>query len=209
MKLERDQRDTKPPRAVAAHEWSTFPELAGTHLRWRRSERKTWDLVASNGARWASVLPPFGYRSLPIPGVIVVSGRRSDVRRVGKARDKTTELVAENTGTPVLRQVGVHFDHKAGARLEVPELVDLSPFVFPVNSRRRRQAVMSAVDRNGRTVVSYRLNLPRFALSNVAVGTSIEVVVDPGVDATSWMPLFVAATSGLLPRYFQAPGGGG
>jgi DivIVA domain-containing protein len=112
------------------------------------------------------------------------------------------ELVDE-TSIPVLYTGGWNFDHRALARILFPDQRWLR---FPVRGTRRSDAIMTAVDEAGNSVVRYRIiSSPSWPLKRHIV----EITVHPGWELTEELVLAIAISAPWLSLYFSEPGGGG
>jgi hypothetical protein len=100
----------------------------------------------------------------------------------------------------MLRIEGVNYDRKANGVVET----QIHRYTFPVQGKRRRFALMAAVDDSGRSVVLFRrAKWPgqRFV--------SCEVVVTPGQPVTPELACVIGVASPFLRLYFQSQHGGG
>jgi DivIVA domain-containing protein len=111
------------------------------------------------------------------------------------------ELVDE-TGIPVLYTSGSHWNRSAHAGISFPGQRWLR---FPVRGTRRREAIMTAVDEAGNSVVRYRIIPPGFFLRR----SIVEITVHPGWPLTDELVLAIAISAPWLNSYFSEPGSGG
>ena len=101
--------------------------------------------------------------------------------------------VVANRARVVATKTGVHKNCKALATIRFQEHC----LRLPVRGTNLGNAVMSAVDESGNTMLRLR------ALND------IEVIVHPAFDATAEVRLFVAMAWGSLVEYFEIPAQGG
>jgi DivIVA domain-containing protein len=110
------------------------------------------------------------------------------------------ELVDE-AGIPVLYTSGNHWNRSAHASISFPGQRWLR---FPVRGIRRLEAIMTAVDEAGNSVVRYRI-IPQSSLRRGIV----EITVHPGWELTDELVLAIAISAPWLNSYFLEPSGGG
>lgn len=115
------------------------------------------------------------------------------------------ELVDE-TGTPILYSSGSHFalneggPHSvAGASISFPGQRWLR---FPVRGTRRADAIMTAVDEAGNSVVRYRIIPTSFFRRNI-----VEIAVHPDWMLTDELVLAIAISAPWISSYFASAGG--
>jgi hypothetical protein len=111
------------------------------------------------------------------------------------------ELV-NKTGTPILYTSGRNFDRIAGACISFPDERSLR---FPVRGTRRANAIMTAVDEAGNSVIRYRLiPSPGFILRRRIV----EIAVHPDWKLTDELVLSIAISAPWVRSYFSEPWNG-
>jgi DivIVA domain-containing protein len=115
---------------------------------------------------------------------------RSDRFKVKEFRDET--------GTPVLYTSGMHFNGSAEGCITFPDQRWLR---FPVRCTRRANAIMTAVDQDGKKVARYRVTGWLWA-------TTMEVTVHPDWKLTDELVLAILISAPWLPYYFIREGGG-
>jgi hypothetical protein len=174
--------------------WSTFPEVSGTHIRREPTGRKRqYDLVTGDDAVLATVQDRY-----PWPGGFMLRsvrvGEHSYRIRPEKIRLKTNlELVDIETGSVDLWVEGRHYGGKTDA------VVHLSPqcwFRFPILGSSPTDEVMTAVDEMDRRVIRFRQSKTRSSQARSAA--KIEVVVNPDHKVSTELLLVIAIASGFL-----------
>jgi hypothetical protein len=114
-------------------------------------------------------------------------------RRPGRSRQaRGPAYVDATTGNPVLWIIGTHFDFRAETAVLFPGQRRLR---FPVQGSSVRNAVMTAVDESGTTLLWFRKPW----------GAAVEVVVSPGCGLTPEVLCAVAVARSWLEEYFQVP----
>jgi hypothetical protein len=144
-------------------------------------------------------------RSPDIADIITRSSRDFDGHFAANMRDdlgwgvlNVRELLDE-AGIPVLYISGSHWNHSAHASISFPGQRWLR---FPVRGTNRANAIMTAVDEAGNSVVRYRIIPVRF-------GGIVEIAVHPGWPLTDELVPAIALSAPWLNKYFSAPSGGG
>jgi DivIVA domain-containing protein len=185
--------------------WEEFDRQPGTYLRleWvkiARCELRLVDMqtIASMTYRWSDIL---GATDIPEMGdrVSINKGSFALVRMHAK---QSRELVDE-TGTPVLYISGRNFERSAQACISFPHGRRLR---FPVRGTQRANAIMTAVDEAGNSVVRYRII--RFLMGGLG-RHNIEVAVHPGWELTDELVLAITISAPWLSSYFSVQRGGG
>jgi hypothetical protein len=201
----------KEMRADEKRQWLALPHAPGTHLSWRRVKWRTWDLVSQGGSQWATLHLEGGSYVGPERCVITVKGQTFEMRGggwgIGKA-DRADRDLVDAKGISVLQRSGVHFGGVAGTSVR---LSHQGVYTFPVTGH-FHTGLMSAVDRAGKTMIRYRLHVVRLARTAVGFGYGrmrVDMMVSPQAMAIPRIELLAAATSELLPAYFQLKSGGG
>ena len=143
--------------------------------------------------------------SSDIADIITRSSRDFDGHFAANMRDdlgwgvlNVRELVDE-AGIPVLYTSGSHWNRSAHASISFPGQRWLR---FPVRGTHGLQAIMTAVDEAGNSVVRYRIIPVRF-------GGIVEIAVHPGWPLTDELVLAIAISAPWLNKYFSEPSGGG
>jgi DivIVA domain-containing protein len=108
------------------------------------------------------------------------------------------ELVDE-TGIPILYTSGRNYDHRARASILFPDQRWLR---FWIRGTGRADAIMTAVDEAGNSVVRYRIIYS--SSRNI-----VEIIVHPGWELTEELVLAIAISAPWLSPYFSVSGGGG
>jgi hypothetical protein len=110
--------------------------------------------------------------------------------------------LADATGTPILYTSGAHFNRDARGSISFPDQRWLR---FPVRGTKPANAIMTAVDEAGNSVVRYKLIPPGpgFTLRR----RNVEITVHPGWELTDELVLAIAISAPWLRTYFQQPGG--
>ncbi len=207
--------------------WHEFDKQPGMYLRmgWvgiNRRELLTMEVqtIASMRGRMSETisigemsftLRKTRFAQSPSPGIaeiITRSSRDFDGHFAANMRDNlgrrvlnVRELVDE-AGMPVLYASGSHFNYSAHASISFPGQRWLR---FPVRGTRRLEAIMTAVDEAGNSIVRYRMIPPSFFLRR----SIVEVTVHPGWPLTDELMLAIAISAPWLNSYFLEPGGGG
>ena len=104
----------------------------------------------------------------------------------------------DETGTPILYVSGQNYDHRASACIT---FCDWRWLRFLVRGTIPGNAIMTAVDQAGNSVVRYRI-------SQNAKRT-VEITVDPNRELTDELVLAIAISAPWLGRYFKRESGGG
>ena len=149
-------------------------------------------------------------RSLPSPPGVHEIGARTSRDSAGHFAAKTAgsqdwrklglrELVDE-AGTPVMYASVRRFGRRAGTSISFPDRRWLR---FPVRGTRQGDAIMTAVDEAGNSVVRYRFIPDAFGRG------SVEIAVHPGWALTDELVLAIAMSTPWLSSYFVTSGGGG
>jgi hypothetical protein len=143
-----------------------------------------------------------------IAQIITRSSRDFDGHFAANMRDNlrwralnVRELVDE-AGTPVLYTSGRHFNHSAHANISFPGQRWLR---FPVRGIGQREAIMTAVDEAGNSVVRYRM-IPSGRLLTQSI---VEITIHPGWALTDELVLAITISAPWLNSYLSEPGGGG
>ncbi len=126
---------------------------------------------------------------------------------VGKA-DQSDRHHVSPTGTSVLQRSGTPFGRVAATSVR---LSGQGVYTFPVTGH-FDTGLMSAVDRAGNTLIRYRLHVVRFAQAAIGFGygrMKVEMMVSPEAMSIQKIELLAAATSELLPAYYQSTNSGG
>ena len=207
--------------------WRDFGRQPGMFLRMEWAGLTSRELLTMEGQTIASMRGDFlwglktvsiGQKSFTLrkvntslpapPGVHEIEARTSR-ESVGHFAAKTggskywrelglRELVDE-TGTPVMYTSGrQHSEYRAKASISFPDQRWLR---FPVRGTRRVDAIMTAVDEAGNSVVRYRIIPSKFR-------RGIEVAVHPGWTLTDELILAIAISDRWLISYFMTSGGG-
>ena len=134
--------------------WLAFPELAGTHLTWRRAGMFSVDLLDPTGHTWVSVKCPPSYSRRG--AVINAHGRTYETRTIGRSKDQCTELVDTRNNATMMTMTGIHYAGTTSTRVHTPDGLSLT---FPVKGS-ESTATMSAVDDAGHWLIRYRVNRP-------------------------------------------------
>jgi hypothetical protein len=178
-------------------EWSRFPDLPGKHLYLRKTDWHSWEFTNHNADRVE--IRCENNAITRFPKSVSYQGRTYEWRRIGKRKfmqnARVRDLVNSQTGSPVLRRTGRHFDGRAGTRIVTPG----SEIFFPVKGR-RRSAVMSAIDGSGNHLIEYRSIKWDSKLTS-------EIVVNPEFLTVPEIHLIVAVSSRLIFDFFQTGGG--
>jgi hypothetical protein len=120
------------------------------------------------------------------------------VRAQLRAYLNTLRELVDETGTPVLYTIGMHYDHGAGAGITFPDQRRLE---FPVQGTSKAHAIMTAVDQDGNKVAQYWApNWPR---------RTVEITVHPDRDLTDELVLVIAISARWFRSYFKIQVGGG
>lgn len=175
-------------------------------LGWPASTRIT---ISIGEKRFTLKKTRFEQSSSPdIAQIITRSTRDFDGHFAANMRDdlgwrvlNVRELVDE-AGIPVLYTSGSHWNRSAQASISFPGQRWLR---FPVQGTRRLEAIMTAVDEAGNSVVRYRIIPPRFFLRR----SIVEITVHPGWPLTDELVLAIAISAPWLNSYFSEPRGGG
>jgi hypothetical protein len=179
-------------------EWRRFPDLPGKHLYLRKADWHSWEYVNYSVDRVEMRCE--NSASTRFPKSVSCQGRTYEWRRVGKRKfmqnARVRDLINVQTGSPVLRRTGRHFEGRAGTRIVTPG----SEISFPVKGR-RRSAVMSAIDGSGNRLIEYR------SITRDSKLTS-EIVINPEFLTVPAIHLIVAVSSRLIFDFFQTGGGG-
>jgi hypothetical protein len=186
-------------------QWLAFPHAPGTRLTWRRVKWRTWELRAHGGSVWATLHREGGSFVGPKRSVITVQGQTYEMTGggwgIGKS-DRSQRNLVDSTGASVLQRSGVHFGGVAGTSIR---LTRQGVYTFPVTGR-FGTGLMSAVDRAGNTLIRYRLHVAPVARAAVGSGygrMKVEMLVSPQARSIPRIELLAAASSELLPAYFQ------
>jgi len=111
-------------------------------------------------------------------------------------KDFSLKSLADRAGPPVLYTGGAHIDRKAHGYVQFPGRRWLR---FPVRGTRRSNAIMTAVDQEGRQVARYM----------IADRRRIDITVHPDQRLTDELILTLALTADWVSRFFSSSGGGG
>lgn len=192
-------------------EWTTFPDLPGTHLSWRSAGRRTWALVSQTGDLWATLQPPVdsdGCRVTVQNMTYVVREVGGHVRRTSKKYPLRRVNAIDSNGTSALSWQSGHYRQQAGTILNLKDGRQLS---CPVR-RNGNRTLMSAVEHGVSELALIRYRLirgitwlpPSLSLHQIY---SVQIVVsDDGLSIPD-LALLVAMTS-HLPWFFSlVPGG--
>jgi hypothetical protein len=192
-------------------EWTTFPDLPGTHLSWRAAQRRTWELVSKTGDLWATVRPPVdadGCRVSVQNMIYVVREVGGHVRRTSKKYPLRQVNAVDSNGISALSWQGGHYRQQADTLLN---LKDGRQLKCPVR-RTGNRTLMSAVEHRDPelSLIRYRLTRgitwlpPSLSLRQIY---SVQIVVSDDGLAIPDLALLVAMTS-HLPWFFSLiPGG--
>jgi hypothetical protein len=212
----RDKREALKMEPEIAAEWARFPSLPGTHLILNKVERQIWQLVATDGAVWASCdRPDFaGPKSVISAGgwtcrwVQVTKSSMGDValKTIGaiiKRADDARDLIESSTYTQVLRITGHHFNRKANSYLTMS---DGTIIRLPVSGWNPKNGMMKATTESGTTLVHYRLNYSRNSRLYVNANNLVDVTVSPLGLSFPGIQFVGAATCQSLSSYYSSGG---
>lgn len=185
--------------------WDEFGQQHGTYLKleWAkiaRCELRLVDLqtIASMTYRWSDIL---GFTDIPEMGhQLNLRGESFVLKSTGYRQSR--KLVDE-TGTPILYTNGRNFERAARASVSFPDGRSLR---FPVRGTHRANAIMTAVDQAGNSVVRYRVT--RLGRSG-GLRNSVEVALHPGWKLTDELVLAITISAPWLSSYFSVQMGGG
>ena len=111
-------------------------------------------------------------------------------------KDFSLKSLADRAGQPVLYTGGTHIDRTAHGYVQFPGRHCLR---FPVRGTKRSNAIMTAVDQEGRQVARYM----------IADRRTIDITVHPDQRLTDELILTLALTARWVSSYFDSSGGGG
>jgi hypothetical protein len=166
--------------------WNAFPDLPGTHVYvpWAAAFRIDNPLIRTDG------------------GELCVDGRTYEMRRKGKRttsiRLVPRELVDALTREQVLRIEGINFRRRAHGVVETRS----HRYTFPVQGKRRRFALMTAVDESGRQVAHFR----RTKVPGRWGTYRFEVVIAPDQQVTPELACMIKVASYFVWMYFESGG---
>jgi hypothetical protein len=201
----------KEMMAKYKRQWLAFPNAPGTRLSWRRVKWRTWELAPESGSAWATLRLEGGSFVGPERCVITVKDQKFEMQGGTwgvRTTDQSDRHLVSSTGTSVLQRSGVHFGRSAGTSVR---LSHQGVYTFPVTGH-FNTGLMSAVDRAGNTLIRYRLHVVRPAQAVIGFGygrMKVEMMVSPEALSIQNIELLAAATSELLPAYFQSDSSGG
>lgn len=200
---------------INRRELLTMEEQTIASMRGRMSETvDSWPasrrITISIGEK-SFTLRKTGFAQSPSPDIaeiITRSSRDFDGHFAANMRDSLgwrvldiRELV-DDAGMPVLYTSGSHFNLRAHATISFPGQRWLR---FPVRGTARGEAIMTAVDEAGNSVVQYRI-IPRGFLLRRSI---VEITVHPGWALTDELLLAIAISAPWLNSYFTPKFQGG
>jgi hypothetical protein len=210
----KDRRDRRKEACDAA--WQAFPELHGRHWAIRLAEDR-WAVLTSEGATLATINEGMkstrmvAFRS--IREVRVSGGPVYHRRRSGVLLRSKRHFIEADSGIPVLRTLGQHWDRRAFGKIEL--LTDESQAAvgtqllrFPVEATKPQNALMRAVDNSDRTILTFRRPVALKQLVKVPEDAGIDIAVSPSVQPTSELLLIAAVASPWIVTFFMSGGGG-
>ena len=184
-----DQDTLASARTVAAKSFARD----GRIYRLSRVKAAQWPAVAAEIGSKRPGSPAHLPRTEPDPRTGAEAARRNDATA---RKDFTLKSLADRTDPPVLYTGGGHIDRRPGGYVQFPGRRWLR---FPVRGTRRSNAIMTAVDQEGRQLARYMIGDRRM----------IHVTVHPDLRLTDELILTVALTARWVSSYFNSSGGGG
>ena len=181
--------------------WDEFHQRPGTYLRleWvgiarrelRSAEQQT---IASWSYKWFDIWLAMDISE--IGGQFSISNENFVLKSTGYAQSRK---LVDKTGTPILCTSGTNFNRSAGAIITFSDERSLR---FPVRGTHQANAIMTAVDQAGNSVVRYRI-------IGLGLRHNFEVAVHPGWELADELMLAIAISAPWLGSYFKVPRGGG
>jgi hypothetical protein len=208
--------------------WHAFPELEGTHLTirltaggWAVSTRDGERLLATiEGGKRSLRLAPRSFRDVEVlrtvcevritdgPVYRSKSGWLSERFLVGPDRF----FVDADSGEPAIKVVSRHFERKAAGRVHVLSqagAIDVGPHIwrFPVEATNAENAVMTAVDDLGKTMMHFRrtpgLKESLIWLSRVVSDDAgIDIVLSPGLQCSPELLLITSVVPWIITYFY-------
>ena len=208
--------------------WDDFGRQPGVSLRWgyvaaTRRELHTRDMrtIASVKGIGQSISVSAGGRSFAVkktskarsssPRIAEITARSSRDLNGHFAPKKTyipswaglnLSEIRDETGMPIFYTSGENFFRRAWASITFPDQRWLR---FPVRGTAQCNAIMTAVDQAGNSVVRYRI-------ANWGIRPKqsvVEITVHPDRELTGELVLAIAISASWLGSYFSEPRGGG
>jgi hypothetical protein len=214
----RDQR--KRRRDLCDATWQAFPDLGGTHWTIRLTAVR-WVLATRDGEKLLATIndpAPWSIRGKvlrSVSDVRIADGPvyRSQWRRRSWFRWERFFVDAES-GAHCLKLVGRHLAHNASGTVHVfgePSPTEAGAHVwrFPVAETKAKNALMTAVDDLGNTIMRFRRTPELKAMAGlgsriVSDDAGIDVCLSPGLKPNPQLLLIAAVASPWMITYFQA-----
>lgn len=165
----------------------------GRIYRLSRVKAAQWPAVAAEIGDKRTGSPAHLARTEPAPQTGAEAARRNGPTA---RKDFSLKSLADRAGPPVLYTGGAHIDRTAHGYVQFPGRRWLR---FPVRGTRRSNAIMTAVDQEGRQVAKYM----------IADRRAIDITVHPDQRLTDELILTLALTARWVSSYFDSSGGGG
>jgi hypothetical protein len=229
--LESETAQRKMLKDTCDAAWNRFPELEGTHWALRTVERRVALVTSDDGMLLATIdeasrRSSFSLLFMPVREVRVAGGLVYRLQRLGGHSREESQVVEADSGLPVLRIAGHHYNGRAGGTIQVlsergQAAVGSGLLRFPVEGTKPQNALMSVADDSGRTILRFRvaysikprqggprpwmtllgLNRPRYQ--------EIEVLLSPGLKVVPELLLIAAFASPWISSYFHQAGAAG